>query len=67
MPVLSDSDLNIIFTNGADIPKSSVFFQACNSEPALGREPFGRLDISYISTQDSVKDSDTFELRIWKD
>jgi len=66
-PRLFDADLNIIFRNDADIPKSSVFFQGCFYEPALGREPFGRLDVSYISTQTSIKDSDTFEVRIWKD
>lgn len=66
-PQLYDSDLNIIFRNGADIPKSSVFFQGCSFEPALGREPFGRLDVSFISTQSSIKDSDFFEIKIWKD
>jgi hypothetical protein len=66
-PNLSDEDLNIIFRNGADIPKSSVFFQGCSFEPALGREPFGRLDVSYISTQAAIKDSDFFEIKIWKD
>ena len=66
-PQLFDEDLNIIFRNGVDIPKSSVFFNGCNFEPALGREPFGRLDISYISTQAQLKDSDTFEIKIYKD
>ena len=66
-PQLFDEDINIIFRNGADIPKSSVFFNGCNFEPALGREPFGRLDISYISTQAQLKDSDTFEIKIFKD
>ena len=66
-PQLYDEDLNIIIRNDKDIPKSSVFFNGCNFEPALGREPFGRLDISYISTQAFVKDSDTFEIKIFKD
>ena len=66
-PQLFDDDINIIFRNGVDIPKSSVFFNGCNFEPALGREPFGRLDFSYISTQAQLKDSDTFEIKIFKD
>lgn len=49
-PNLYDEDLNKITANGKDILKSSIFFEGCNFEPALGREPFGRLDISSIST-----------------
>ena len=46
---LYDEDLNIIFrTADGSIPKSSVLFHGCNYEPALGKTPFGRLDISSV-------------------
>jgi hypothetical protein len=60
---LFDEDLNIVFrTADGTIPKSSVLFAGCNSESSLGKTPFGRLDITSISTQASLKDSDTFEI-----
>lgn len=58
-PSLTNADLNIIYRN-ASIPKSSVTFDGCHSEPALGKTPFGRLDISKIETQSQIKDSGTF-------
>lgn len=46
---LSDQDLNIVLkTSDGSIPKSSVTFHGCNYQPALGKSPFGRLDISSI-------------------
>lgn len=60
--------MNIIFrTEDGTIPKSSVLLHGCNYEPALGKTPFGRLDISSISTQSAMKDSDIFEIEIYKD
>lgn len=43
--------MNIVFrTDDGLIPKSSVLLEGCNYDPALGKTPFGRLDITSIST-----------------
>ena len=44
-----------------------MLFHGCNYEPALGKTPFGRLDISSVETQHAIRDSDQFELEIYKD
>jgi hypothetical protein len=66
-PIMTDDKLIITTKNGADIPKSSILFNGCFELSALGPGPFGRLDIKYISTQSSLKDSEPFEIKIYKD
>ena len=50
--------MTIILKNNSTIPKSSVFFKGCMDNNTLGKEPFGRLNVDTISTQDSVRDSE---------
>ena len=65
---LYNEDMKIILrTDDGTIPKSSVLLQGCNYDPALGKTPFGRLDIASISTQVAKFDSQTFEIEIYKD
>lgn len=44
-----------------------MVFPGCNLESALGKTPFGRIDISDIQTQTAIKDSGNFEIEIYKD
>lgn len=62
------SDLGVIYrTTDGKIPKSSVVFEGCNVDSALGKTPFGRIDITSIQSQSAMKDSETFEIQIFKD
>jgi hypothetical protein len=42
-------------------------FDGCKSVSGLGVEPFGSLQIANISTPMSMKDTDSFEIYIYKD
>ena len=64
---LSLEDLRVTYRNNLTVPKSSVFFDGCHSVNELGEEPFGDLEIADIGTPNSVKDSETFEIKIYKD
>jgi hypothetical protein len=44
---LTLQDLNVIYrTQDGVVPKSSVLFNGCHYEPALGKTPFGSVDIT---------------------
>lgn len=67
-PTIELTDIDVIYrTEDGSIPKSSVVFRGCWEESSLGENPYGRIDISEIQTQKNVKDSDNFELTIYKD
>lgn len=61
------SELNVTYRDGVSIKKSSIFFKGCQSVSGLGVQPFGSLQVSNVSTPNSLKDSETFEIRIYKD
>jgi hypothetical protein len=47
--------------------KVSISFMGCQDKSRMGTAPSGRLSIDDIRTQAMLKDSDTFELFIYKD
>ena len=51
----------------SSVTKSSVVMSGCHLDSSLGENPYGRLDISEIQSQFSVRDSDNFEITIYKD
>lgn len=68
--IIPKDKINFVKRNSANgINKAYVVFEGCNENvnSAQGAEPQGRVDITRIQTQTSVKDSDTFEAFIYHD
>jgi len=48
-------------------PRTVLIFTGCFAEENLGEDPSGSMFVREISTQKALKDSDQFDLSIYKD